>query len=298
MKTIRLTGKYVHSLMKPRNKDSHKGDYGHVLIIAGSRGMPGAPVLCAGGALRCGAGLVTVAVPEGQYEIIAKRIRPEGMLLPLPETSEGRISVSALLKINEFIEKRKISAIVIGPGMGAGLDTKKLILKLISSFSIPVVIDADGLNSLSGVAGFLKSTKAQIILTPHPGEFGRLTGITASEIRHNRAGKAKEFAYGHGLVCVLKGDGTVVTDGKKVYMNATGNPGMASGGSGDVLAGMIGALASQVKEPRVLNAAAAGVYIHGLAGDMAARNKTMTGMLAGDISEQIPKALKRVSSKL
>lgn len=294
MKVIKLSSAYIRSLIKSRVKNSHKGDYGHALIIAGSRGMPGAAVLSAGGALRCGAGLVTVAVPSGQYGIIAKKLRPEAMILPLAENNEGGIAASAFLRINEFIEKRKVSSIVIGPGMGAGPDTKRLVLKIISSADMPVVVDADGINALSGAEGFLKNSKARLVLTPHPGEFSRLTGRRVKDIQANRAASAAGFASEYGLICVLKGSGTVVTDGKTTFLNTTGNAGMASGGSGDVLSGMICALVKQVKEPSALNAAAAGVFIHGTAGDIAAGKKTMTGMLAGDISEMIPEALRKL----
>ena len=294
---MKLSAKYIRSLIKPRVKSSHKGDYGHVLVIAGSLGMPGAPVLCAGGALRAGAGLVTVAVPESQYDIVAKKLRPEAMILPLSETSDGRISISAFHKISEFAAKRKVTSIVIGPGLGAGADTKKLVLKLISTMALPVVVDADGLSSLVDAAVFLKSTKAKLILTPHPGEFSRLTSTPINEIQRDRIACAKRFAAENNLVCVLKGSESVVSDGARDFINTTGNPGMASGGSGDVLAGMIGAFTSQVKESKVLNASLAGVYIHGLAGDLAASKKTVIGMIAGDISEAIPEALQKVSRK-
>jgi NAD(P)H-hydrate epimerase len=295
VKIKKLNSRYISSLIKLRKRDSHKGDYGHVLVIAGSRGMPGAPVLCTLGALRGGAGLVSAAVPKRQYDIIAKRLRSEAMLLSLPENRNGCFSSRAFPEIKRYIRDRKVSSVVIGPGMRVNKDTLRLVKKLIGLRGITVIADADALNALDGNSKALRKAKADLIITPHPGEMSRLTGLKISEIQKRRGATAKEFAKKHRLVCVLKGAGTVISDGKIVLENSTGNPGMAKGGSGDALAGMIAALAVQVREPALLNAALAGVYIHGLAGDIAARRKSMMGMLAGDIAEAVPAALKKVT---
>lgn len=256
--------------------------------------MPGAPVLCTAGALRSGAGLVTTAVPKSQYGIIARRLRPEAMLLSLPENRNGCFSSRALPKIKKYIRDKKVSSVVIGPGMRVNKDTRRLVKQLIGLPGLTVLVDADGLNALDGDPKALQKAKADLIITPHPGEMSRLTGLKITEIQKRRCAAAKLFAKKHRLVCVLKGDGTVISDGDTVYENSTGNPGMAKGGSGDTLAGMIAALSAQVRQPVLLNAAASGVYLHGLAGDIAARRKSITGMLAGDIADAVPAALKKL----
>jgi ADP-dependent NAD(P)H-hydrate dehydratase / NAD(P)H-hydrate epimerase len=294
---MRLTSSFVRSLILPRRKHSNKGDYGHVLVVAGSKGMPGAPVLCAAGALRSGAGLVTVAVPESQYGIVAKKLRSEAMLLPVPENGQGSFSATAFQKIERFVRDRKVTAVVIGPGIRVNKDTRRLVQRVLGLSGLTVIADADALNALKGDSKALRNAKADLIITPHPGEMGRLTGMKTKAILKMKAAVAKKFSAGNRVVCVLKGSGTAVSDGRKVFENTTGNPGMAKGGSGDVLAGMIGALAAQAREPRLLNAAAAGVYIHGLAGDIAARKETMIGMTAGDMAKAIPAALKKMRFK-
>ena len=275
-----------------REKNAHKGDFGHVLIVAGSRGMTGAAVLSGYGALRCGAGLVTVAVPETQQKVIACHIRPEAMTLALPDRG-GKFSFAACKKIIDFIVKRKVTSLVLGPGVGKSPDITKLVKILLTSVRIPVVLDADGLNALSGSSGFLGKARPAVIVTPHPGELSRLSGMTVNRINNNRIEAAKKFAFKNKAVCVLKGDRTVVSDGRHNFINSTGNPGMASGGMGDVLSGMIAALISQVKEPKNVNAAVCGVFLHGLAGDFAAKDKTQIGLLAKDLAEKIPQALKK-----
>lgn len=270
-------------MIKPRRKDSNKGSYGHVLVVAGSKGMTGAPALCARGALRGGSGLVTAAVPAGEYRAVAGKLRPEAMLLPTQ-------SFTALKK---FIVARKVSVVAVGPGLGAGSRAKSLVKQLFLIPGLRIVADADALNALAGESGAFRNAKAELIITPHPGEMGRLVGKSVKAVQAARTATAKAFAEKNRLVCALKGSGTVVTDGKKVFVNTTGNPGMATGGSGDVLAGLTAALWAQVREPAALNAAAAAVYIHGLAGDIAAQKKTMVGMTAGDIAEALPAALRK-----
>ena len=290
MKVTKISAALVRSLILPRKKNSHKGDYGHVLVIAGSKNMTGAAVLCAHGALRSGAGLVTLGTAKSILPLITKKLRPEAMTLPLEEAA-GKIISKAADKALDFAKKRKISVMALGPGLGKGREITGFIKKIIHSARIPVILDADGLNALK--SGDFKKAGADVVVTPHPGEMSRLSGLKAFEIQKARERTAKEFAAETGTTCVLKGSGTVVSDGRKVYVNTTGNPGMAKGGSGDVLTGVIAALISQVREPRPLNAAICGVFLHGLAGDIAAREKTRMGMLPGDISESMPEASRR-----
>jgi NAD(P)H-hydrate epimerase len=290
MKNINLV--LVRSLILKRKRSAHKGDFGHVLLLAGSRGMAGAARLCAGGALRGGAGLVTVGIAKGLYPVVGECLRPEAMVLLLPENTAGGISHTAFAKIKSFVKKRGVTCIVAGPGMGNTADTAALTRKIISCFDVPVVLDADALNSLAGNLKVFQNARAKIIVTPHPGEMARLAVMMPARVQGNRESVARLFSKRHKLICVLKGAGTVVSDGENIFINTTGNPGMATGGCGDVLAGLIGALTSQVKDPKNLNAALAGVFIHGRAGDLAAKEKTEMSMLAGDIVENIPKALK------
>lgn len=291
-----LTKSFVRKLIPERARDTHKGDFGHVLILAGSRGMTGAAVLCANSALKCGAGLVTLGIPESQLNVVALRVLPEVMTLPLKETSDGTLSLSGFPKISNFIRAKKIDTLAVGPGLSANPDTKKLVRKILADMDLPVVLDADGINALEKDR-FLRKCRAKIIITPHPGELGRLTGFSVGYIQKNRERFARKFAKDNRVLCVLKGSGTVITDGEKSYVNTTGNPGMATAGSGDVLTGMIASLTNQVKDMqgnKFFASAIAGVYLHGLAGDIAAKEKTEIGMIAGDIIGKIPEAIKRI----
>ncbi|MCB4791799.1 MAG: NAD(P)H-hydrate dehydratase [Elusimicrobia bacterium] len=299
MSEKKITSSFVRSLILKRKRDSHKGDYGHVLVIAGSLGLAGASVLSSFGALRSGAGLVTVALPESQQPIVAKKLRPEIMTLSLSETKYKTISLKAFDKILGFIDRRKITSVVLGPGLGVNDETAALVKKLLSNIKLPVILDADGINCIKNgkqalKIPVLKNAKANIIITPHPGEMSRLTGIPVKKINNNRAYITKAFAKENKVICILKGNRTVVSDGNSSYINATGNPGMATAGSGDVLSGMIAGFIKQVKEPRLLNAGLAGVFIHGLAGDIVAKEETEIALIAGDIVEKIPDAIKRI----
>ena len=280
---MKLNKSFIRSLIKKREKNSHKGDFGHVLVVAGSKGMAGAAALSANGALRSGAGLVTAAVPADIYTITAKQARPEIMVFPYANIKQ----------LFDFIRKRKISILAIGPGLGVSAKTKAIVKKAVNELKIPIVLDADALNTIAGT-DILEKAKADIVITPHQKEFSRLSCVSVLDMEKSRISVAKEFARKNKVVYVLKGNKTVVSDGNITYLNNTGNPGMATAGSGDVLTGIIAALLSQVKEPRPLNAAAAGVYIHGLAGDLAAKEKTQVSLIASDISENIHKAFKRV----
>ncbi len=298
MKTRAITLSLVRSLLVPRARDSHKGTYGHVAVVAGSRSMSGAARLCAAAALRAGAGLVTAAVPASVLQLVAVASTPEIMTLGLPETKEGSVSPRAAAVLSGLYRDKNITAAVIGPGLGSGSQINRFVTDALRSSGVPLIIDADALNALSsaGPAGIkaIGTVRTGSIVTPHPGEMGRLCGIPADEIQKGREKAASVFAGTYRTVCVLKGRGTVVADGNSVYLNTTGNPGMATGGAGDVLAGIIAALIPQVKGPRLLNAALAGVYIHGLAGDIAARDMTEISLIAGDIITALPRAFERI----
>ena len=281
-----------------RKQNSYKNNYGHVLVIAGSYNMPGASVLCANSAITSGAGLVTFAFPKSAYPVISKNIKPEIMLLPLEEKN-GTFSKSAQNKILNFIEKRKISSVAVGCGMGKSSSVKNLILSIIKNFDIYVTIDADGLNSLENkeknlIIKEFKNVKSKIIITPHPKEFERISGIKYKEDKNYRKEITKTFAENNDIICVLKGHKTVVSDGKKIYVNNTGNAGMATAGSGDVLTGIISSFACIENKDLLLKVATA-VYVHGLAGDFAAEEKTQISMVASDIIDNIYKAIKKIA---
>lgn len=275
-----------------RKDNTHKGDYGHILILAGSAGFSGAAVLCANAAMRCGAGLVSLGVPEGVYSIIAKKSYPEVMVKPLAETKERTLSLKAYSRIMALAQKADLLA--IGPGLSQNSQTQKLVLRIIRGIQKPMVLDADALNALCGHLDLLRvmSHPSTTILTPHPGEFSRLIGRPPDYVQKNREMLAKRFASDYNIILILKGHRAIVAspDGK-TYVNKTGNPGMASAGSGDVLTGMVAALLGQGLSG--FEAARLGVYLHGLAGDLAAKEKTQAGMIASDIIENIPEAIKK-----
>ena len=274
----------------PRRKpDTHKGDYGHIFILAGSLGFSGAAILCANSAMRSGAGLVTLGLPESLCNIAAKRVFLEVMLKPLPQTREKALSLSAYPKISEFAKNADVLA--LGPGLSRNPQTQKLIRRIISTIPKPMVIDADALNALAGHLGILRLNPNLKILTPHPEEFSRLAGQSTAYIQKNRETLAKRFACDYNIILVLKGHHTVVASADKVYVNKTGNPGMATAGSGDVLTGIISALLGQGLDG--WTAAKSGVYLHGLAGDIAAKEKTQAALIASDIIENIPVAIKK-----
>jgi NAD(P)H-hydrate epimerase len=266
---------------------ANKGDFGRVLVVAGSRGMSGAAVLCASAALRGGAGLVRLAVPEGVLSIVAAA-NPCYMTLALPEDRDGRLSKHALTPLLEAA--RWCSAAVLGPGLGQSDDVTAVVLGVVGQAAVPLVVDADGLNTVAPHLDILASRTAPLVLTPHPGEFARLLHCAVAEVQARRQESAVGFAAAYRAVVVLKGHGTVVTDGRRVFVNTTGNPGMATGGTGDVLGGLIGALLAQGLEP--FEAAQAGVYLHGLAGDLACDDLGETGLIASDLLTYLPLAFK------
>jgi NAD(P)H-hydrate epimerase len=292
-------------LLPERQKFSHKGSFGHVLLVAGSRGKTGAAFMAAKACLRSGAGLVTVGIPETLVRNFQSRVTEE-MILPLADKGDGTLSQSAADRISEFI-KRRASVLAIGPGISADKEISRLIEKVISRVSIPIIIDADGLNALSlGRASFKKS-RSPVILTPHPGEMARLlrSGRIAAGVKReremlklieeDRIDTALQYAKKSGTYLVLKGVPTIIaTPGGNAYVNPTGNSGMASAGTGDVLTGMISGFIAQGLGP--LNASLLGVYVHGLAGDVMAEKKGEHSLIASDMIKAIPNVLKSVRS--
>lgn len=269
-----------------RPDDSNKGTLGSLLCICGSYGMAGAAIMAGKAALRCGIGLLKIAVPKSIYPVCATNIL-ESIYYPLEETSNGVISSKNTDFLLEMCEKS--SAVVIGCGLSVCDDTKNLVQSVITNCEKPLVIDADALNCICNKPEILKNLKAPAIITPHPGEMARLLHSTPKTVNSNRENTAIDFAKKIGVVTVLKGAGTIIAspDGE-VYINHTGNSGMATGGSGDVLSGIIGSLLAQGASP--INAAAAGVFLHGTIGDLAAEKLGKISMLPTDMIDMIPTA--------
>jgi NAD(P)H-hydrate epimerase len=271
--------------LPPRPDDSNKGTFGRVLIVAGSRGMSGAAALSGWGALRGGAGLVEVAVPERIQAIVAG-MEPSWLTTGLPEDGNGHFDPSSLAMLAE--RWKSASAVAIGPGWGVTDSTRQLALSLIEQCPAPLIVDADALNAVAGVKTTWGKNLAPRIVTPHPGEFARLIGVDVKTIQSDRQQYAREFARKHGLVVLLKGHKTVITDGDQLVVNETGNPGMATGGTGDVLTGLIAALVAQKMSP--FDAARLGAHLHGLAGDIAAEEFSQPGMIASDLARSLGRA--------
>ncbi|BAS27120.1 NAD(P)H-hydrate dehydratase [Limnochorda pilosa] len=294
-----LEGRDVAALLPARPADSHKGTYGHLLVVAGSQGMSGAAVLVARAALRSGAGLVTLAVPASVQAQAAASL-PEALTHGLPETSEGTLGVEAAREVVRLLGPR--DALALGPGIGAGRETAALVFELLSREEIvvkPCVLDADALTLLAreprrlDEAGRALGAALGMVITPHPGEMARLLGCTAGDVQADRPGKVREAATRFGAVAVLKGARTLVADpAGRWAINPTGNAGMATGGMGDVLTGAVGALLAQGLAP--WDAARAAVYLHGLAGDLAAAERGAAGLLASEVADHLPAARRRV----
>lgn len=271
------------------NPNVHKNNFGHVLILAGSGNMLGAPCLCGLAAMRAGAGLVTIGVPKTLNLTLQKKISPSIMTMALPGTPQATLSSRAYNSIKGSLTK--FQAIAIGPGLTQNTSTQKLIRKITQTARQPLVIDADGLNAVARDLKCLCASSTVKVLTPHPGEMSRLTALGAKKILKDPACIARQFAQEYNVILLLKGHHTVVAgpDGR-IYINKTGNAGMATAGSGDVLTGMIAALLAQGLSG--FEAARWGAYLHGKAGDLAASAKTRAGMIATDIIDNIPKAIK------
>lgn len=278
------------SVLIPRQADAHKGTFGHVAVVAGSVGMTGAAALCAEGALRIGAGLVSVAVPESLNDILEVKLT-EAMTIPVPEGNARAFGIASLDKVLEIIEKRDVA--VIGPGFGRDDDTVEFTLELVRHLAKPTVLDADALFAISKNTDVLKKSNANLIITPHPGEMAMLLGTTVAEVQSKRLEVARRFSAEYGVTVVLKGADTVIAepDGTS-YINTTGTPGMATGGTGDVLAGMIGGLLAQEPVGKASFNVCPAVYIHGIAGELAADKLGQEAMLASDLSAFIGEAVK------
>lgn len=274
---------FVKRAVFNRPDDANKGSCGSVLSICGCYGMAGAAIMSGKSALKCGIGLLKMAVPKSIYSIAAQSIL-ESIYYPLSETADGKISADNTDFLLEQAEKS--SAVLIGCGLSVCSDTKQIVTSFIQNCTKPMVLDADALNCICDNPEILRCAKASIIITPHPGEMSRLSGLSVQEVNQSRTETAVKFANNYGVVCVLKGAGTVIADKEgRALINTTGNSGMATGGSGDVLAGIISAFLAQGAE--ALDAAAAGVYLHGLAGDIAKDRFGKISMLPTDLIDCI-----------
>jgi NAD(P)H-hydrate epimerase len=273
--------------LPPRPLDSNKGAFGRILVVAGSRGMSGAAVLCASAALRGGAGLVRVATPEEVLPIVAAG-NPCYMTAALPQDDQGQLADRAEAELLYLAQTNDVVA--AGPGLGRGPALTALVLALLDKTSTPLVLDADALNAIQHQVSHLAGRTAPVILTPHPGEFARLLSLDVPAVLARRQELATRFAHDAGVVLVLKGHGTLVTDGRQLYENTTGNPGMATGGTGDVLTGLIAALLGQGLKP--FAAAQLGVYLHGLAGDLARDAIGEVALIASDLLLYLPAAFR------
>ncbi len=280
--------------LNPRKNNTHKGSYGRVLVLAGSPGLTGAAYLCSKAALRSGSGIVTLGIPESLNPVMEAKLTCV-MTHPLPETKVSTLSKKGRTEIIKLCESHDVVA--LGPGLSQQPETRELILWLIKNIDRDIVIDADGLNALSDNVNVLHKIKKHVVLTPHPGEMSRLTGLgSAKNVQKERLNTATQFVQSirkklsdeRRVILVLKGDKTIVADSGKVYVNRTGNPGMATAGTGDVLTGIIASLIGQGYD--VFDASQLGVYIHGLAGDIAAKKKGERSMIASDIIEYLPDA--------
>jgi ADP-dependent NAD(P)H-hydrate dehydratase / NAD(P)H-hydrate epimerase len=291
IKLALVTPESIAPCFAPRPRDSNKGKFGHVLVVAGSRGKPGAAAMAGLAALRAGAGLVTVACPESALASIASH-SAELMTEPLPETTAGAIARSAFDRIAELAAKRTL--IAIGPGIGTDDETRDVVLRLFAEAAQPMVIDADALNCLAGTTW--EGSRALRVLTPHPGEMGRLTGRTIAEVQADRISSARSLAASRKVVVILKGERTLIgfPDGR-VWINPTGSPSMAKGGTGDILTGMVSGLISQFPEDSD-RAIAAAVYLHSLAGEIAARHQTEQTVIATDLLRYLPEGIRGITN--
>jgi NAD(P)H-hydrate epimerase len=281
----------MRDLISPRTSDSHKGDYGRVLIVAGSRGRTGAAHLAAVGAVRSGAGLVTVATPASCQAVVAG-MGAEYMTEGLDET-DGALDISGVERILELAR----DVIAIGPGLGQRQGTREFVRQLVDRATTPLVIDADGLNAFGHEPGPLAGREGRdVIITPHPGEMARLVGMSIEEVQASRIEIARNFAVAHHVYVVLKGHRTLIaTPDAKVFVNPSGNPGMATGGTGDVLTGMIAAWLAQLLDAEA--ACKLAVYLHGMAGDLAEADEGEVGMTSADVASHLGDAVLELTAR-
>jgi NAD(P)H-hydrate epimerase len=286
-----LTRASMRPLVPPRTPDSHKGDFGRVLIVAGSRGKTGAAHLAGIGALRSGAGLVTIATADSCQAVVAA-MAPEYMTEALPETADG-LDAKAVDQVIEIAR----DVIALGPGLGQGSGTREFIRQLVDRATMPIVVDADGLNAFAGDPEKLAGREGRdVIITPHPGEMARLVGMSIEEVQSSRLEIARNFAVVHHLFVVLKGHRTLIaTPDGKVFINPTGNPGMATGGTGDVLTGMIAAWLAQLLDAEA--ACKLAVYLHGMAGDLAEADEGEVAMTSADVAAHLGDAVMELTAR-
>jgi NAD(P)H-hydrate epimerase len=289
---LELVGeKTVLPYFKKRKKDAHKGTYGHLFVLSGSLGKTGAAVMAGKAALKMGAGLVTVGTPASCLPIVARSM-DELMTEPLPETQEKTLSSEAVKKAVSLLKGK--DALLIGPGISTHPSTAEFVLSLIPKIKIPVVMDADALNILASNPEAFKSLPRSAILTPHPGEFARLLNLSTKEVVKGKLKLVPQFAAKYGVYLVLKGYRTLTaTPDGRVFINSTGNPGMATAGSGDVLSGMIASMI--IQEKNLLEAVLAAVYVHGLSGDLGVQKLGEKALIAGDIIRELPRSIKLLS---
>ncbi len=275
------------SLLAARKREANKGSYGHVLVIGGSLGKAGAAAMAGFSALRAGAGLSTVATARSVVSTVAG-FHPELMTEALEETAAGTISGKAMASVAVLLDRKSVLA--IGPGISRHNETSELVRAIVQECDTPMVLDADALNAFEGSSGKLMGRGRSIVITPHPGEMSRLTGMTIAEIQADRVGVARKFARQHELIVVLKGHRTLIASPSgEVWVNPTGNPGMATGGTGDVLTGIVAGLMAQHPQ-RVFEATVLAVYLHGLAGDLAAKELGESSLVATDLVRYLQKA--------
>lgn len=287
---IELNNKLISPLIPKRTSNSNKGTYGRALFVTGSLGMTGSGYLCGKAAFRCGVGLVYLAVPSSLLHIYGVNL-PESIQIPLDSTERGIIKeANSNLILNEIKQK---DVLCFGPGLTSDDNIKNLAYNLLPKVNIPMVIDADGLNVIGEDKQFFASVNSPVVITPHPGEMSRLTGLAIKEIQKNRIEVCKRYSVDTKVITVLKGNNTVIsTPDGEVFINTTGNSGMATAGTGDVLAGMISSFIAQGSSPK--DAALAGVYLHGLSGDIASEFKGEHSVMASDLVEHIPLAFKKI----
>ncbi len=287
-----------------RKSDTHKGDYGRVLVLAGSLGMTGAACMCSEAVLRAGAGLVTLGIPVSLYPVVASALSFAVMTRPLTETKQKTPSYKARHLISELAQG--FDVIALGPGLSRNPDTQRLVLWLIENIPLPMVVDADGLNAIAAQPEILNKVKKDCVITPHPGEMARLLGwASTQEVQKNRMGAVEELLKRYPkVVLVLKGYESLVADAQRLYVNVTGNPGMATAGTGDVLTGLIAGLMAQglvappgTQQFTAFEAAQLGTYLHGLAGDLAVTEKGEISMIATDVLQKLPEAFKAYLGK-
>jgi NAD(P)H-hydrate epimerase len=285
-----LESRSIRDYFHPRPPESHKGNTGHVMVLAGSPGKTGAAVLTTMAAVRAGAGLVTLGIPEGLNATLETQVL-EAMTLPLPQSADGLLAEAAC---DPFLQvSRSKRCLAVGPGIGQSGPLRRILRRIMTESKLPVVVDADGLNNLVGQLGILKSRSAPTILTPHPGEMARLIGTDAGQVQSDRISCARQFAAEHRTHLILKGARTVIAhpDGQ-VHVNPTGNPGMASGGMGDVLTGIVAGFLAQGFTPEA--ACQCAVFLHGAAADRLARSLSPVGFLAGELLAAVPHEIQKM----